>query len=150
MCIGSVVLFFTACAVPAIGFETYQGHRGTPLDAHSTVYGYVMLLVGWMGALVGQFGWYANFLLLLSWLVGVVHRYRESAWFAIAATLLSLDTLAMYGYPIPADEGGARQSYIESLRPGFFLWEASILLMAGGMTWLAAAKRKLPLAEARA
>jgi hypothetical protein len=127
--LGASLLFYTiACALPALEFR--MG------DRHDTWRGVGVLLLGWGGILTGQFAWFANPFLWLSWLLILLRFFRASALTALVALLLTLNTFELYSHPLPADEGGTAQSYLDRPRVGFFFWIAGICVPLLGGVWL--------------
>lgn len=122
----SVAVFAVACVLPALQFQNLAG-------VEQLWYGGMILLVGWMGALVGQFGWFANLLLFASW-ISAAFRWRLGAvLFAAAALLVAIQSFALFGEAIPADEGGFNKLMLTHLLAGFYFWIASIVIsLAGG------------------
>jgi hypothetical protein len=124
--LGSLLLLMIACAMPALDFQNFSGAQA---QDRTTSWGVSLLLLGWMGPLAGQFAWYANVFLLGAWILRLLRLYRVSALLALVALFVAFDCLAMYTHPLPADEGGVRQSYMVGLRIGFYFWIASMVVM---------------------
>jgi hypothetical protein len=124
---GSAAVFAIACALPALRFQTLNG-------TEQSWFGGAIFLLGWMGALVGQFGWFANLLLLGSW-ISFGFRWRRAAiLLAGGALLLAAQTFALFGEAIPADEGGVNKLTLTHFMPGFYFWIASIVIaLVGGI-----------------
>jgi len=122
----SAAVFAIACALPALKFQDMSG-------TEQSWFGGMIFLLGWMGALVGQFGWFANLLLLGSW-ISAGFRWRNGAvLLAACALLVAIQSLALFGEAIPADEGGVNKLTLTHLMPGFYFWMGSIFIaLAGG------------------
>jgi hypothetical protein len=121
----SAAVFAIACALPALTFQNLAG-------AEQTWHGGMIFAVGWMGALVGQFGWFANVLLLASW-ISAGFRWRPgAAFFAAGALLLAAQSLSLFGEAIPSDESGADKLTLTHLLPGFYFWLTSIVIALAG------------------
>lgn len=97
--------------------------QGTP--------GWVVLLLGWLGPVMYQFGWYANPLLPLVLILAAKSRrgwvQKFSIIVALAMALLSLD--ALFWNVIPGEFTNSRMAYFHI---GFYLWLVSTL---GGAIW---------------
>src|SRR5688572_10303070 len=72
----SLALFGVACASPTLIFL----RNGT---TEETWAGYMVLFLGWMGPLVGQFAWYANPLLLLGMITFVFRKWIATLVFIV-------------------------------------------------------------------
>jgi hypothetical protein len=123
----SAAAFAIACALPALTFQSLSG-------TEQSWYGGVIFLLGWMGALVGQFAWFANLLLLGSW-ISIGFRWgRGTVLFAAGALLVAAQSFALFGEAIPADEGGVNKLTLTHFMPGFYFWIASIVIaLTGGI-----------------
>ena len=81
-------------------------------------YGMYFLMLGWLGPLIGQFGWFANLLLLVSHLLSLRGWFGKAAACGLLATLLALTSLSMR-----ALYGGSDGSYpIVRTGTGVYLW----------------------------
>ncbi|NOJ94591.1 hypothetical protein HMI51_16835 [Corallococcus coralloides] len=123
-CGASALLFVLACATPAMTvFNTNQ-------RAEEQMWGLPLLLVGWLGVFTLQFGWFANPLLCLAFVLLLVGEDRKALWVGVAACVLGLSSLSWYVDPIPADESGGDR-YLELLYPsiGFIFWLGSMLVI---------------------
>ncbi|MBG6137339.1 hypothetical protein [Longispora fulva] len=118
---GWLVLYLSACATPALEFAYRDGG-----PAHSDL-GVNVLIGGAFGLFVGQFGWYANLIVPFALALLLARQYLAAAICAAVAVLIALDTLLLFGHPIPLDEGGSPDYVLHRLGIGFFLWIASML-----------------------
>jgi len=113
----SVLCFAAACALPCLEMS----QKSDPVW-----YGLRILVLGWMGILVGQFAWLANPLWAFG-LVAVAFRKWTLALVMLGLSLLfALNTLLLFGISLPADEGNVNHTSLVRLRIGFYLWLASI------------------------
>jgi hypothetical protein len=140
--IASVILWLISCCVPSLDFAVYSSdqHR----DETSTVYGVWTLAFGcFCGFYYHQFASFANPFLLAAYIFAWLRRPSAAAILSLAALLLALNTLLLFGHRLDADEGGVRSMYLDRLRIGFYLWLASILVALGGsLRNLLAARRQ--------
>ncbi len=89
-----------------------------------------VLGLGFLGPLIGQFGWFANLPAPLAALLLLFRRCFLAAGTAAVSLLLSLHSFALFHQQIPANEGGVGPPYVlQRLGPGFYLWEASLLVL---------------------
>ena len=122
----SAAVFAIACVLPALTFQNLNG-------TEQSWRGGMIFLLGWMGALVGQFGWFANPLLLGSWLSAGFRWRPGTVLFAAVALLIATQSFALFGEAIPADEGGVNKLTLTHMTPGFYFWMGSIVIaLAGG------------------
>jgi hypothetical protein len=116
----SVFLFLIACATPAMVFdkETWPGIQ--------------VLVLGWEGAFLGQFAWFANAFWLLSLLLAFLRRWLLTLAATFVAALVARDALAFLGTTVPLDEGGVNTMVFKSYHVGFYFWMASIAVVGLG------------------
>lgn len=118
-----VAAFVVACFLPALHFE------GDPTDLGS---GLSLLMIGPFAIFLGQFGWYANPLLLVSLILSQRRHFAAASVVGGLALLFSLQALQLWGTSIPLDEGGVHHATVQGMGPGFHLW---ILCMASSFLW---------------
>ena len=100
----------------------------TQLNAEEPVVSsHLLLMVGWMGVMLGYVEWLANPLLLWSWIASYFNRPRASGLAALCAFGLALMFLRRHDLPKGDQSGGTMA--ILSLGPGYWLWLASALIM---------------------
>jgi hypothetical protein len=121
----SLSLFLAACAAPAIYMQRDNG------DVYAT-FGYKILPVGWLGILVGQFAWFANFALLGSWICTLCQWRIPATLFAAIALLIAVDTLDLYVHPPFAGVRGVNHEHLNHLGWGFYFWISSMLALLIG------------------
>lgn len=110
-------IYLIACATPALEFND-------PNDA--VYYGFRVLVVGWLGALIGQFGWFANLFLLGSIFLLLFRRWIATFIAAALACALGLQTFMLFSQKVPVDEAATRHVELQSLKVGFYIWLMSI------------------------
>lgn len=115
-----LLLFVLACATPCLEMS----HKSDPVW-----YGLRILVLGWMGILVGQFAWLANPL----WVVGLCllafRKWSAAAIVSGLSLLFALNTLALFVMPLPADEASVNKTSLVQFRIGFYFWLASLVLL---------------------
>ena len=100
-----------ACFALSLGMPAFYATNGPASGMYFFTW-------GWLGPLIGQFGWFANLLLLVSHLLSVRGAFGKAAVCALFATLLALTSLSMR-----ALYGGSDASYpIVRSADGFYLW----------------------------
>lgn len=124
----SLAFFVIALATPAI--ETESIDRQT-LGLGNWSFGASLLVVGWLGILCGQFGWFANVPLAIGWLTLAGNFRVPAAICGALALLLSLLTLQLFHSPIPGGYS-VNGSLLRQLGPGFYFWHSSMLLVLIG------------------
>ncbi len=123
-------LFLLACFCPAVqmageGFAL----KGPWNEVHI---GLIALLFGWLSHL--GIHWLANVLLMAGWWAVVLKAYQTATLLAGTAFVLTLATevhLVESYKVIPPDRG------LTGLYAGYYLWLASMLVLACGAEWLA-------------
>ncbi|NBC43407.1 hypothetical protein HRD49_02160 [Corallococcus exiguus] len=123
-CGASALLFVLACATPAM--TVFNANKRD----EEQMWGLALLLMGWLGVFTMQFGWFANPLLCVAFVMLLVGADRKALWVGGAASILGLTSLTWYINPIPADESGGDR-YLELLYPsiGFIFWLGSLLVI---------------------
>jgi hypothetical protein len=131
----SVFLYLIACATPCL--EVSQ--KSDPVW-----YGLRILVIGWLGILVGQFAWLANSL----WLAGIVffvfRKWMATMIFSGLSLLFALNTFTMFVSELPADEGGVNKFHLVHLRIGFYSWLTSLLVLFAGALVMKIQARRQP------
>ncbi len=92
-----------------------------------TIPGWELLLLGWIGPVASQFGWYANVIFLIA-LPTFVFKRRSGGWsvaVGLLATGLALSSLGLE--VLPNDAGGTS---ICGFGTGFYLWLGAIAGLA--------------------
>jgi hypothetical protein len=92
--------------------------------------GLELLLVGWCGGNNGV-PWSANVFLLLGWACLMLRRLRAGAAFGFIATVLGLTTWWVRRH--------------DTLMVGYYVWQASHFVLAGGALWAIRSSRQLPI-----
>ena len=118
------ILYVAACFVPALLFHKFILDPSAYDVTHWT--GAQVLGMGWMGALVGQFAWYANPFWLLGWLCLLFRRPIWARIWFIITLLIAFHTFMLFGQILPADEAGVNRMMLIDLLIGAYLWFASI------------------------
>ncbi len=118
----SLLLFLLACATPCLEMS----QKSDP-----TWYGLRILVLGWLGILVGQFAWLANPLWLIGLITFVLRKWLATLIVLGFSLLFALNTLLLFGIPLPADESNVNHTSLVRLRIGFYLWLASIAILFG-------------------
>ncbi len=115
----SVLLFVVAVLLPAAQYE--DGPRA----------GFDMLVLGWIGPLAGHFGWYANPLLLTSWVLGLSRKPRRAEIrVGLGYAALGLACTSLVSLPLgemPRNDGLVAADFVR-LGPGVFVWLAAFVV----------------------
>lgn len=123
----SLALYLVACLTPALVFK----QAGSPEEPMP---GWNVLAVGWLGAFINQFGWYAN----LFWFTGLICGFFKFFTFGKVAAGIGLIVSAisvsmLFSQDVPANEGGVGPPLkLVSLGVGCWLWFfCQVLVFAG-------------------
>jgi hypothetical protein len=120
MLLPSLVLYLVACASPAIEFLK---NGVEPMSW----YGVEALGLGVLGVLIGQYGWFANPLLLLSYVLLLFRRFIAASILALLAVAVATHSFSLFHQHIPADEGDVNRLDAKAFGIGFYFWAASLL-----------------------
>jgi len=85
------------------------------------IYGYWVLITGWIGAIFIQFAWYANPLNLLALLLAR-DKPRTALLLSFAALILASGTFIFYEIPTGFNY---EKIFIKELGLGFYIWYAA-------------------------
>jgi hypothetical protein len=98
--------------------------------------GYVVLATGFLGVFVGVFAWFANPLMLLAVLLSLSRRRVVAMVLAVAAVALGLQAYALDAVPFnEASMEPDNLNYVDRLGYGFYLWMASLVILAAYCCW---------------
>lgn len=141
----SLALYVIACLLPALAFR--DGGTDPAVYRLDVQSGGQVLGMGWMGAFIGLWGWYAN----PFWAVAVLLLWRQrrtaARLCALFAVVASAATFSLQpGRSIPADEANVKKLYFESFRAGCYVWLAALALTAGAAFSPAPRPPKIPAA----
>jgi hypothetical protein len=121
LCVPALLLYFVACGLPALRLANGDVWSGGK-----------MLGLGWLGVLLGQFGWLANFFWLGSMVFTLRGRPMIALGLAVIAAAIGLHMLALPGTEISLDEGGVNKTQATALAPGAWVWMAALAAAALG------------------
>lgn len=99
--------------------------------------GGAVLLMGWLGPLIGQFGWLAN----LPWFVALVllifRQWASAFILSLFAFLVGFSSLTIVHKEMLLDEGGVNKAVVMGLGPAFYVWMAALALpaLAAALGW---------------
>ncbi|WP_051386693.1 hypothetical protein [Bradyrhizobium sp. ARR65] len=111
--IGALVLFISCLFSPAVSISK-DAFKNIDCANPDEAPGWFFLVMGPLGILIGQFGWFANPLMLISALP--LRRSLKSAFAILAAVLAPTSVALTY---LPNDVAGNAVCGFES---GFYLW----------------------------
>ena len=122
----NVVIYFLCLVLPAI----YLDNEDVWLGAH-------VLLIGWLGVLKGQFGWFANPLWLISMICLLLRLRITTIVVAFLAVLVGFTSLSLIGTEIPKNEAGVGGSLIvSSFGPAWNVWLSALATPGISAIWL--------------
>jgi len=103
-------------ALPAIESETFGGTNITT--------GWTILLIGWLGPLMGHFGWFANAMLIPALAIAAGQYGKAPRLKLVLGVIMLLLALNSAFWSYAPDDAGAHE--IVSYLAGYWLWMASI------------------------
>ncbi len=89
-----------------------------PLD-DNVFPGWAILFIGWMGPLVGQFGWVANLVLPVVIILSIIRNPPIAVSFVVAAFQAILIVNALFWRKMYGDDGAGQ---IVSFGLGYYIW----------------------------
>jgi membrane-bound ClpP family serine protease len=121
----SLVLFVTACCIPALEFQRNDTDREIWSGGQA-------LVLGLLGLLMGCLAWLANPLLLIAMTLLFMRYNIPAAVCATLALLISFNTWLVFSLPMPGDEGGASTMKLLKIREGTYVWMLSMAVVLIG------------------
>ena len=118
--IATFLVFVSSLLVPAISFIESPSKHFDGSDMHEWR-GWWFLLLGPLGILIGQFGWWANPLMLLS---AMPLKRTLTLVFAVLAILLAASSVTLTYVPVLDVK-----LVVRGARLGFYLWLACPVLL---------------------
>lgn len=109
----SMILYFLALNFDALGCTTINIETGYGVGS-----GIDLLLMGWLGLLVMNFGWLANITYVIT-LVLIARNSNKVFFFACLNVVFALSSLTLY----------LDKSQHVTLHAGFYLWLASFITL---------------------
>ena len=122
-----LVILVIACALPAAHMENDETWNGVQ-----------MLGMGWLGIFIGQFGWLANPLMLLSLVLLLTRHDRAAVIASLLSVAIGCHSFHLTGAIIPLDEGGVRKTTVLALGPAVYVWLAALASPLAAAWWLRA------------
>lgn len=115
----TVLLYAVSLFLPALDLEHETDRTGG-----------AVLMLGWLGPLINQFGWLAN----LPWLIAIVllifRLWTPAFILSLFAVLVGLSSLTIVHKEMLLDEGGVNKAIVLGLGPAFYLWMVALVLPA--------------------
>lgn len=121
----SVLLYLAACCSPALLFTTLTRDSLTPA-AHDTMWGFEVLLKGYLGIVLGIIGWYANPPWLAALLLARFKRLKAAFVVGLASLVVALTTFLAIGKDLAVWSSDQYHRHLSAPLPGCFLWIASL------------------------
>lgn len=89
--------------------------------------GYMILMIGWLGVFILQFGWFANVLILPAIVLLLIKRSGRRRLHLMGGSLLALSLNALFWSEMHYDNGSRP---IEIYHSGYFMWFSATLIAA--------------------
>ena len=106
-----LLLFFTSLAMPAMRLDNGEVWPGSQV-----------LMSGWLGPFIGQFGWYANPFFVTAVVFIFLRRAGWAAAFTVLALVFAVTSGMILNAVIPLDEANVRKAKMIGFGPGFYVW----------------------------
>lgn len=105
--------------------------KGWELPIAASEYGYHILPIGFLGALVGVFAWFANPLMLLALLLSTLKKRLAAIILSVSAIALGLQSYMLEAIPFNESSMAPENlNFVDHLGLGFYLWMASLVTFA--------------------
>ena len=124
----SLWLYVIACGLPALELTTTTGAQHTPV-AHNTMWGFQILLSGYLGIFYGIFAWFANPLWILALLLIFFKWVKTALVVSLASLAIALTTFLIIGKDLAVWESDLYHQHPSALLVGSFLWMASLAVV---------------------
>jgi len=121
----SLLLYLAACCSPALLFTTVARDSLTPVT-HDTMWGFQVLLKGYLGIVLGIIAWYANPLWLAALLLARFQWLKAAFAVALASLVVALTTFLAIGKDLAVWASDQYHQHLSAPLPGCFLWIASL------------------------
>ena len=90
--------------------------------------GFVILGMGFLGFFFGTIAWFANPLGLLAFLAARIAFHKTGLALSVLAFIVGFDAFGFREKWL--DEGGVNKIRVDHLGPGYYVWEASLAILA--------------------
>jgi hypothetical protein len=124
----SLVSYLVACCVPALELTTTSPENLIPV-AHAKMWGFQLLLRGFMGVFTGTIGWFANPLWAVALLLVFFKRLKAALFVSLLSVAIALSSITVIGRDLAVWESDPYHQRVSALLPGFFVWIASLALV---------------------
>jgi len=131
----SLFFYLIALCTPAIQFEGGNNNE--------TWYGIGVLLLGWLGFFLTQFGWFANIPLLIGMILLLCRRWIGAVVCIVIAIPLALDSFLILNQQVPDNEALTSYSTITHIYFGIYFWLCSIIIVGIGALVLRSIEKRL-------
>jgi hypothetical protein len=124
----SLLLYLIACCTPALELTTTAREHLTPVT-HETMWGFQLLLRGFIGVFFGIIAWFANPLWAVALLLVSVKWVKAAMAVSLASLVISFTSFLAIGKDLAVWESDIYHQHPSALLPGCFLWMASLALV---------------------
>lgn len=125
----SFLFYLIAIVTPSLYLER---NRGEFQGLGNWSFGASLLVIGWLGILCGQYGWFANLPLVVGWLTLSLNRRLVAGLCGTISVVVALHTLELFRTPIPGVESRNDSEILKALGVGYYLWVLSMVLVVLG------------------
>ena len=121
----SILLYLIACCCPALELQTMTGQPLTTVGRVS-MYGFQILLKGFLGIFWGIIAWFANPLWVLALLLVFFKRVKAALVVSLVSLAIAFTSFLAIGKDLATWKSDVYHQVIGDLLPGCFLWMASL------------------------
>lgn len=123
----SFLLFVIACCSPALELTTTTREH-TPVT-HLNMWGFQLLLRGFMGIFFGIIAWFANPLWVVALLLVSFKWVKAALAVSLASLVIAFTTFLAIGKDLGVWQSDIYHQHPSALLPGCFLWMASLAVV---------------------
>ena len=124
----SVASYLLACCIPTLELTTTSPENLIPVT-HAKMWGFQLLLRGFMGVFMGTIGWFANPLWVIALLLVFFKRVKAALAVSLLSVAIALSSITVIGKDLAVWESDPYHQRVSALLLGFYVWIVSLALV---------------------
>ena len=125
----SLLLYVIACCSPALELTATTTREHLTPVTHETMWGFQLLLRGYMGIFFGIIAWFANPLWVAALLLASSKWVKAALAVSVASLAIAFTSFLAIGKDLAVWESDIYHQHPSALLPGCFLWIASLAVV---------------------
>lgn len=125
----SLLVYVLACCCPALEMATTTTREPLTPVTYQTMWGFQLLMMGYMGIAYGIISWFANPLWGVALLLVLLKWMKAALAVSLASVVISLTSFWVIGKDLYVWESDIYHQHVSAALPGCFLWMASLVLV---------------------